>query len=123
MLVASECSAPLDIVCTADKDCGCLTLLVVNTSEKPVTAAIRIKGGGEYRATKMKTISGKLDDENTMENPARIVPVEVSASDMPTFPAYSFSVLQMSKSKKCEQYSMHPEPGLEFVFRLTPVVR
>lgn len=98
LLIASSCDVPLlDVVATIDNERKCVTLLVVNKSNQPVVAAIDIKGGGEYREFKMKTITGQLGDENTPEEPQKLVPINIEAGPATEFPAYSFSVLTIKQ--------------------------
>jgi alpha-L-arabinofuranosidase len=79
-----------------------LTLRVVNLNSTKATAAVAVKGQeGGWTGT-MTSLSGKLDDHNTPEEPHQIVPTEtaVTAAQLAAgleFDGFSFSVLSLAR--------------------------
>ena len=79
-----------------------LTLRVVNLNSTKVTAAVAVKGQeGGWTGT-MTSLSGKLDDHNTPEDPHHVVPTEtaVTAAQLAAgleFDGFSFAVLSLAR--------------------------
>jgi len=97
----NENSSLLNVSATLDQDAGEVIIKAVNVGNKPLTASIALKGvstGGSMKVTTLS--SGSLDDENTIEEPNRIVPEESTAqiagadSDYEFIP-YSLTVLRI----------------------------
>ena len=84
-----------------DDQAGEVILKVVNTKAKPDGVTIRIEGANRLKSTGTAiTLSGKLADENSLDNPTRIAPVisDVDGVDTEfayTFRPYSITVLRL----------------------------
>lgn len=103
-LVHDETAATLEQFCALagrDEDTGDLVLKVINTSAEPVAATLNIRGadriGPEAGLTVLK--SDRPDDNNTLDNPARVVPVAGKIAAGPRFthefPPYSLSIIRL----------------------------
>ncbi len=85
-----------------DKATGDIILKAINTGAEPVSATLNLAGAARISPDATVTVlkSSRLDDNNSIENPTRIVPV---ASNMPVsgtrltyaFPPYSLTVMRL----------------------------
>ncbi len=76
----NEKSKLLNVSATLDTNAGEVIVKAVNVSDKSVTASLDLQGVKTGDSMKVITLSsGSLDDENTLKEPNRIVPVESSA--------------------------------------------
>jgi len=81
---------------------GDLLLKAINTSAEPVSATLNIAGVKRLASQGELTVlkSGQLDDNNSMDQPQKIVPVTTEmavagANFIHEFPAYSFTLLRV----------------------------
>jgi hypothetical protein len=93
---------PLFAVASRTKDGRELILKVVNTSSKPITTAIDIKGAKDVKPVGKGWLlaAGSDADENTFERPMNVAPVEIPVDNVTsrferTFPAHSVTVLRL----------------------------
>jgi alpha-L-arabinofuranosidase len=105
--VRVEATSPdgaLDVTAKRSQDAAVVTLQVVNTEKRPVSATIQLKGFLPKRDSAwVSVLSGALDDVNTPEAPERFVPRESEwkhgcsseGNFQYTFPAYSFTILRL----------------------------
>jgi len=97
----SENSSMLNVSTTLDKDAGDVIVKAVNVGDQPLTATIDLKGVTTGDSMKVTTLSsGSLADENTIEEPDRIVPEESTAQIAGTafdyeFKPYSLTILRI----------------------------
>ncbi len=105
--VKSELECPdntLDVTAKTSEDGTVLTLQVVNMVERAVPARIHITGFTPTKpSAEVSTISGSLEDENTPEEPKRIIPQQREWEHQfqngimhYEFPAYSFTILNLN---------------------------
>jgi alpha-L-arabinofuranosidase len=95
--------AALDVTAKSSADGKILQLQVVNLDDRPVTTTIDLGGFTPSRpGLHALELSGRLGDENTPEQPQRIVPRErdrphgIQAGRLEyTFPPYSFTLLRL----------------------------
>jgi alpha-L-arabinofuranosidase len=93
----------LDVTAKIAEDGKILQLQVVNLDSRPVKAQVDLGGFTPVsRATDVIELAGRLDDENTADEPRRILPRErrlpLARGDGRleyTFPAYSFTILRL----------------------------
>lgn len=85
-----------------DEKNGDIIIKVINTSDEPATTNIKIEGVSALRPDGELHLltSASPNDENSFENPTKIVPVKsvlhgVSPSFQHTLPAYSLSILRL----------------------------
>ena len=104
--VASAVDSPngdLDVTVLRSEDETSLVLKVVNVGEKPHRAAVRIDHFGPTASrADVWTLTGKLDDVNTPDEPERIKSVRsvfdgAAESFDYDFPAYSYTILRISR--------------------------
>lgn len=89
-------------VASRDNETGQIILKVVNAEDKAVDAKIRIAGTDFLPPTRAIVLTGRADDENSMQNPKKIAPVEEPLSCSMTgsddfgysFRPYSLTVLK-----------------------------
>lgn len=76
-----------------DAKTGELIIKAINTSDEPITAKLNVAGKGTCTVLK----STKLTDNNSMEEPEKIVPAttRVKITGMHEFPPYSLTVLRI----------------------------
>ena len=85
----------------ADQDAREVIVKAVNVGERPLTAAIDLKGMRAGEIMKIIVLSSeKLTDENTLEEPDRIVPRETTAEITESgfeveFKPFSFTFLRI----------------------------
>ena len=95
--VFSTTNTSLDITATTDEERKEVVLHVANTEDCVIKADIRMESFGKASQVKVITLSGRLEDVNTPEQPERIVPQEKTlyATDklVYEFPAYSYIIL------------------------------
>jgi alpha-L-arabinofuranosidase len=84
-----------------------LAIKVINASSEPVSATLNIRGIGRVAPDAEATVltSARASDNNSMENPAKIVPITTPARiDSPKFtrefPAYSFTLLKLKTERE-----------------------
>jgi alpha-L-arabinofuranosidase len=87
-------------------DSGEVILKVVNVSGKDQPTRVDLRGAGKKVKSATATVlaSANPDDENTLEEPAKVAPVtrpaEVSAADFRyTFPAHSVTILRLKMER------------------------
>jgi len=94
-LVASTAQSPgdvLDVTATKSTDSKTLVLRVVNISGEPIPATINLAGFSRSKPSVIgRKLSGPVDDENTAEQPAELVPVSVQWSLKPSVNQTSYS--------------------------------
>ncbi len=85
-----------------DEDGGDLIIKAINASAEPVATTVNLAGvsklAAEARVTVLK--SDRLEDNNSLDNPARVVPATSTRGNLGTkfrheFPAYSLTVLRL----------------------------
>ena len=87
-----------------DETAGEMVLKVINVSPEPVAAKLNIHGAAIRASPARVTVlaSGRLADNNSLENPAKIVPLE-STRDVPggefdhEFPPNSLTILRLKR--------------------------
>lgn len=92
----------LDVTAKADEKGTVLQLQVVNLTDQPVAAQLRLTGFSPSRpAAKVTELAGKLTDANTAAEPRRVAPRETEwrhgikgGAAGYTFPAHSFTVIR-----------------------------
>lgn len=103
-LIHDVTAAPAqNLFATAGRDdsTGDLIVKVINMSQEPATASVKLPGAKLENAARMTVLtSGRLSDNNSLEQPSRVRPVttEVAipgADFTREFPARSFSVLRL----------------------------
>ena len=104
--VASTAEAPhddLDVTVSRSEDENTLVLQVVNVGDKPHRAAVAVEHFGPVAPrAEVWTLTGKLDDVNSPEEPER-VKTERSVFDGAAekfdyeFPAYSYTILRLTR--------------------------
>ena len=99
--VASATDLKLDVVAARSEKGDRLVLYVCNITPQAIRTGIEISGFGEVKEAKAITLSGKLRDINTPEEPERIIPTERSLEATTDhdyeFAPFSYSVLVYSK--------------------------
>ena len=85
-----------------DEGSGDILLKAINTSAQPVTTALNVAGMKKLASRAEITVlkSDRLDDNNSMEDPKKIVPVTSEAAIAGPnftyeFPAYSFTLMRI----------------------------
>jgi alpha-L-arabinofuranosidase len=84
-----------------DRKAGEVVIKVVNGNEAPVTSQVSLAGVKNIKPQgRIITLSGKLTDENDVQNPTRITPLETSfngfqAEFSQTFPPASLTILRI----------------------------
>lgn len=83
---------------------GDLIVKVINTSPEDVTTAIKLDGIDRLRSKAELTIlkSDSLEDNNSLDNPAKVVPLTRTITGIDTdfthtFPAYSPTVMRLKE--------------------------
>lgn len=96
---------PVYASATYDKASKTALVRVVNASSQPVDMAVNVKGVNriEPEATAI-VLAGKPGDENTLEEPQKIAPqreavTNAAKSFRRTFPAHSFTILQLQSAR------------------------
>lgn len=91
----------LFVSASRDNKSGQMILKVVNADANPVDAAIRIEGDGFLPPNRAITLAGRPEDENSIQEPKKIVPIEeplnLSMEDSRfrySFRPHSFTVLK-----------------------------
>lgn len=96
-----EKSAALNVSTTIDQVANEVILKAVNAGSAPLTATLNlkgVKGGGDMKVITLS--SGNLDDENTIEEPNKVAPIETTekvagASFDYAFKPYAFTILRI----------------------------
>ncbi len=92
---------PLHATASRDDKTGDVILKVVNISDRPVSATIRIKGVGALASTgTCIVLTGPRDAQNSIDNPDNVVPKNQTMSNVAShfvhlFPARSVNVLRL----------------------------
>ncbi len=88
---------------TRDRQHGTIYVKVVNLNATPTTIAIAVQGAKKIaaRGSLLVLTSGQPEDTNTLEHPAKVVPVTTKIKGLgsrftQTFAPYSFNVLQLN---------------------------
>lgn len=101
LLVASEATGGLDVTATTDEAGRSIVVHVANISGRAVEAGIAIKGLEGVENVRVITLSGNLNDNNTPDEPCRIVPVEkevkITGDMVCSLPAYSYTILRYDR--------------------------
>ena len=74
-----ETGAPLQrfqAIAGLDRAANEIVVKIVNGEERPVAASIAIRGAAPKSAGRRIELAGRLEDENTLAEPSKIVPVE-----------------------------------------------
>lgn len=91
----------LDITATRDKNGNKLVIHAANISNKGIAANLNINGFEKVKNVKAISITGKLEDINTPEEPERIIPKEKQLDNRQPliyeFAPYSYTILVFSK--------------------------
>ncbi|WP_455584477.1 family 16 glycoside hydrolase [Bacteroides sp.] len=93
-------SGKLDVTATRSKDGKQLVLHVANTGDMPITTQLDIKGLSKIKKVKSITLSGKLEDRNTPEEPEKFIPIEMNmkndAKQIYEIAPYSYTIFVYS---------------------------
>jgi hypothetical protein len=99
-----------------DDASGDIVIKAINTSSEPVASTLNIAGVERLEAQGELTVlkSERLSDNNSMDNPSKIVPsvgkVRIDGKQFPhEFPAYSLSILRLKSSGAAAQQSSATE--------------
>jgi alpha-L-arabinofuranosidase len=85
-------------------DDGDITIKVVNSADEAIETTVRLTGLDGEHAAGATVLSGELQDENSIAEPAKVKPVtmeldEVGGEFTHTFPAHSLTVLRIKNAK------------------------
>jgi alpha-L-arabinofuranosidase len=82
---------------------GALMLKAINTSAEPLAATLRLRGFEQIESEASLTVltSEKLSDNNSLDRPSAVVPVESNIGSVATefaheFPPYSLTILRLA---------------------------
>ncbi|MBN1505642.1 MAG: hypothetical protein JW955_02280 [Sedimentisphaerales bacterium] len=95
----------LYVTASRDEKVRQIILKVVNSTAEPMKATLQVQASARLRATgRVTTLSGSLADENSIDNPKKVAPVEGSITGVApefayTFQPYSLTVLRLSQRK------------------------
>jgi alpha-N-arabinofuranosidase len=102
---ASSKQPGLYVTASRDEKAREIILKVVNSAAEPASAGIQIRGPAQLKTTgKATTLSGAPADENSIDNPKKVAPVDASVAGVGpefayTFKPYSLTVLRLSQRK------------------------
>ena len=99
--VFSSADAILDVTATRDESANKLVLHIANVYGKSITTKLDISGFDNIKEAKSISLSGRLEDVNTPEEPERIIPKEKQLNYKENmiyeFEPYSYTILVFSK--------------------------
>ncbi len=96
-------SGKLDVTAARSEDGSVLSIHVVNYTDEPVNTRIELTNfRSGTTVVNIESLSGKLSDENTPENPEEIKPAETTLTIsgntfIYTFPAFSYTILKLGR--------------------------
>ncbi|MFV0419796.1 MAG: family 16 glycoside hydrolase [Dysgonomonas sp.] len=99
--VFSSADAILDVTATRDESGNRLVLHIANTHDKTIATKLNISDFDNIKEAKAISLSGRLDEVNTPEEPERIIPKEKQLNYKENmiyeFEPYSYTILVFSK--------------------------
>jgi alpha-L-arabinofuranosidase len=99
--IKSTAPLSLDVVAATNNSRSRIVIYAVNTNCSNISSNILFKGVNKMRSAKAITLRGNLTDENTPENPQKIVfkerPINLKNVITYTFTPYSYTILVFDK--------------------------
>jgi alpha-L-arabinofuranosidase len=97
LLVAATVEGDLDVTATSNEEGTSIVVHVANTSDREIRT--RITGLAGFRKLEATTLAGELTDNNTPDEPEKIVPVRqtLKISGTVSFPAHSYTILRYDR--------------------------